>query len=74
LNARRSARRQEGREALFGTLMAAAVVIAAAHGVILSLYVEPIYTLTVCLILGIATAGIANAGAPLLPWRARRAS
>jgi hypothetical protein len=74
LNARRSARRKEGLERLFGTFAAAAVVIAAAHGVILSLYVEPIYTLTVCLVLGIATAGIARPGVALLPWRARRAS
>jgi O-antigen ligase len=74
LNARRSARREEGLESLFGTMLAAAVVIAAAHGVILSVYVEPIYTLTVCLVLGFATAGIAKPGAALLPWRARRAS
>jgi O-Antigen ligase len=71
LHSRKLARLKDDRERLFGTLAAAAVVIAGAHGVILSLYVEPIYTLTVCIVLGIATAGIAGLGAPLLPWRHR---
>lgn len=74
LHARASARVRAGSERLFGTLAAASVVIVAAHGVILSLYVEPIYTLTVCLVLGLATAGMANLGASLLPWRTRRAT
>jgi O-antigen ligase len=69
LHMRGSARRRTGAERTYATLVAAAVVIAAAHGVILSLYVEPIYTLVVTLVLGLATAGIANLGAPLWPWR-----
>jgi hypothetical protein len=73
-NMRGSARRREGAERTFATLTAAAVVIVAAHGVILSLYVEPVYTLVVTLVLGIATAGIANLGTPLLPWRRRAAA
>ena len=73
-HARRSGRKREGLEKSFGTCAAAAVVIAAAHGVILSVYVEPIYTLTIFLVLGMATAGIADLGASLLPWRDRRAS
>ncbi|HEY7876356.1 MAG TPA: O-antigen ligase family protein [Actinomycetota bacterium] len=74
LHMRAGARRRSGPEGLFATLVAAAVMIVAAHGVILSLYVEPIYTLTVTLLLGIATAGVAGLGAPLLPRRGRAAA
>jgi O-Antigen ligase len=74
LHMRASARTKPGPESLFATLVAAAVVTVAAHGVILSLYVEPIYTLVVTLLLGIATAGIAGLGVPLLPWRRRAAT
>ena len=38
----------------YASLLAAAVVAAAAHGFILSLYVEPIYTLVISLLLGLA--------------------
>jgi O-antigen ligase/polysaccharide polymerase Wzy-like membrane protein len=68
-NMRARAKTRPEPERLFATLMAASIVIAAAHAVILSLYVEPIYTLVVTLVLGAATAGIANLGVPLLPWR-----
>ncbi|MGH2790170.1 MAG: O-antigen ligase family protein, partial [Actinomycetota bacterium] len=44
LHARATASSTEGRERLFGTLVAAAVLSVAAHAAILSLYVEPIYT------------------------------
>ena len=54
LNARNAARTSQGRVAAFAWLSAVAVVIAAAHAVILSLYVEPIYTLTISLLLGVA--------------------
>ena len=56
----------------FSTLAAAGVMIAAAHGVILSLYVEPIYTLTISLLLGVAAASSAGAGMPMLPWAKTR--
>lgn len=52
----------------FSTLTAAGVVTAAAHGVILSLYVEPIYTLTISLLLGVAAANGTGSTSPLLPW------
>lgn len=74
LHARARARISAGDESLFATLAAAAVVVAGAHAVILSLYVEPVYTLGVCLVLGLATAGLAELGAPLLPWRTRGAA
>lgn len=47
----------EGTAMLDHTVAAAAVVVAAAHAVILSLYVEPVYTLTISLVLGLALAG-----------------
>lgn len=55
--ARQEARAAEGERRIFATLLATAVVAAAAHGVILNLFTEPLYTLTVTLILGLATVG-----------------
>ena len=51
-----------GEAAALAALTAVGVFIAAAHAVILSLYVEPIYTLTISLLLG---AGAAAVDAPL---------
>ena len=48
---------RRGAEQMFATLSSMAVVVAAAHAVILSLYVEPIYTLVISLLLGVAMAG-----------------
>jgi len=48
---------RRGDDQLFATLSSMSVVIAGAHAVILSLYVEPIYTLTISLLLGAAMAG-----------------
>ena len=72
LNARSAARRTAGPERVFATCIAAAVVTVAAHGMILSLYVEPVYTLVVSLLLGIALAAGMDARGPLLPWRSGR--
>lgn len=71
LHARARARSSEGAERSFSTLTAAAVVIVGAHGLILSLYVEPIYTLTISLIIGIAMAGALNLSTSVWPWRTR---
>ncbi|MBA2427682.1 MAG: O-antigen ligase family protein [Actinobacteria bacterium] len=57
-------------EKTWSTLAAAAVLIAAAHGVVLSLYVEPVYTLVISLLLGLAMAGTTNLKSSVLPWRA----
>lgn len=57
LHARVAARVREGAEALFATLAAMSIAIAGAHAVILSLYVEPIYTLVISVLLGLAMAG-----------------
>ncbi len=72
LNARSASRRTAGPERVFATCIAAAVVTVAAHGMILSLYVEPVYTLVVSLLLGIALAAGMDARGPLLPWRSGR--
>ncbi len=54
LHALFASRKGDGAEATFFSVAAAAVVIAAAHGVVLSFYVEPVYTLTISLVLGLA--------------------
>jgi len=74
LQARAAARVLAGRERLFATLVTASVVSAAAHGAILSLYVEPTYTLTITLLLGFATVSGLGLGAPLRPWRSKAPS
>jgi hypothetical protein len=49
-------------------------VIAAAHGVILSLYVEPIYTLVVSLVLGVAMAAGTRLPVSVVPFRRARSA
>ncbi|MDQ3951986.1 MAG: O-antigen ligase family protein [Actinomycetota bacterium] len=72
LYARAAARSKEGEERELSTAAAWAVVIAAAHAVILSLYVEPIYTLIVSLVLGIAMAAGMRLPVTVVPFRAKR--
>jgi hypothetical protein len=76
LHSRARARERAEDDALFATLMTASVVIAAAHAVILSLYVEPIYTLVISLLLGAALAGATELQGSMWPWRSetRRAA
>lgn len=69
LHARAAAREKEGDERLFATCLACAVVIAAAHAAILSLYVEPIYTLSVSVMLGLAVASAVGLRRSVWPWR-----
>lgn len=69
LHARAAARAKEGEEAELSTAAAWAVVIAGAHAVILSLYVEPIYTLIVSLLLGVAMAAGLRLPVSVLPFR-----
>lgn len=69
--ARRSARTDEGATKNLSQMLAMAVVIIAAHGVVLSLYVEPVYTLTASLLLGLAIAGVTDERGPLVPWKRR---
>lgn len=71
LFARSGSRVLAGRERLVSLFLAAGVVTAGAHAVILSLYVEPIYMLVISLLLGLAVAGMTDLGSPLLPWKAR---
>ncbi len=69
LHALAVARRQGDQEGLFGNAALAGVVAAAAHAVVQNLYVEPIYTLTISLVLGLAMAGGLAPGVSILPWR-----
>lgn len=62
LHGRTAAISARGRERLFAVFVTAGVVAAAAHGVILSLYVEPIYILCVSLLLALAVAGSPEPG------------
>ncbi len=71
LHARTGGRKHEGREGGFSALAGVAVMIAAAHGVILSLYVEPIYTLTISLLIGVAAASVMSSEVKLRPPRMR---
>jgi hypothetical protein len=57
LHARAAARMTGARERLFSTLVAASIAIAGAHAVILSLYVEPVYTMAISLLVSLAMAG-----------------
>lgn len=72
LHARTAANAMEGRERLFRTLLAAAIFSLAAHAAILSLYVEPTYTLTVSLLLALGMAGATDLGRSVLPWHNRK--
>jgi hypothetical protein len=56
---------------MFATLAATAVITAGLHGVILSLFVEPVYTLAVSLVLGLAMAGSTRLNRSVLPWRSQ---
>lgn len=69
MHARASARDEEGDAAVFYTAAATSMIIVGAHAVILSLYVEPTYTLTISIVLGLATSGIARLRRSILPWK-----
>lgn len=62
-----------GPDKVFAALLGMSCVIAAAHGVILSLYVEPVYTLSISVLLGLAVAAGQDLPCGLLPARLRRA-
>jgi O-antigen ligase len=71
LHARAAARAFSGDERILRVLLTGAVLAAAAHAVILSLYVEPIYTLVISLVIGLAMAGAAQLPTSVWPWRTR---
>lgn len=73
LHARAAGRANSGDERVFRVLLTAAVLAAAAHAVILSLYVEPIYTLVISLVIGLAMAGATQLSTSVIPWRSRTA-
>ncbi|HEV3485695.1 MAG TPA: hypothetical protein VG106_09830, partial [Vicinamibacterales bacterium] len=64
-----AARYADPNESLLRTLLTGAVFAVAAHAVILSLFVEPIYTLVVSLVLGLALSGALALGHSVWPWR-----
>ena len=69
LHARQASRERGDDDAVFATLITASVVTVAAHAVILSLYVEPIYTLVISLVLGAAMASAQGLVGSVWPWR-----
>jgi O-antigen ligase len=71
LHSRAASRERRGVERTFSSLATAAVLTVAAHAAILSLYVEPVYTLVVSLVLGLAMAGAMGLSRSILPWRGR---
>lgn len=73
VHARAAAAVSRGDERLFRVLVTGALLAAAAHAVILSLYVEPIYTLTISLLIGLAMAGATNLSTSVIPWRTKPA-
>jgi O-antigen ligase len=73
LHARAASRVRRGDQRLFAALTAAAVASIGAHALILNLFVEPIYTLSISIILGLAMAIGMDLGASVVPWRTRRA-
>lgn len=73
VHARAAAVVGRGDERLLRSLVTAALLAAAAHAVILSLYVEPIYTLTISLLIGLGIAGATDLGTSLIPWRTKPA-
>ena len=68
LHSRAAARAFGGERRMWASLIAMAVVIAMSHALVLSLYVEPIYTLVVSLLIGL---GVAHGRIPgsVWPWR-----
>ena len=69
LQARAEARTTSGDRSVFASLLTASMLLAAAHAVILSLYVEPIYTLVISVLMGAALAGAGELKRSVLPWR-----
>jgi hypothetical protein len=64
----------DGDERLLGSSAAMAIIALTAQGVILSLFVEPIYTLVVSLILGLALCWTIDLRRSIIPWRTQRAT
>lgn len=71
LHSRAAALQARGNDRLLRSLVTAAVVAAAAQGVILSLFVEPIYTLVISILVGLAMAGTTNLSTSVWPWKTR---
>jgi len=69
LQARAEAHSTAGERSVFASLLTASVLLAAAHAAILSLYVEPIYTMVISVLLGAALAGAPDLKRSLVPWR-----
>lgn len=71
LHSRAAALQARGNERFFRSLVTAAIVAAAAQGVILSLFVEPIYTMVISILVGLAMAGTTDLTTSLWPWKTR---
>jgi len=71
LHALAAARSGRGFEGLLGNAALAGVVAATVHAVVQNLYVEPVYTLSICLVLGLAMAGRLAPGTSIVPGRGK---
>jgi hypothetical protein len=71
LHARAAAWQRRDEERLMATMLATSVVVFAAHATILSLYVEPIYALTISLLVGMAMASAHRLPGAIWPPRLR---
>ncbi|MGH2748839.1 MAG: O-antigen ligase family protein [Actinomycetota bacterium] len=69
LHGRAAAREWSGDARIFATLTTASVVLISAHAVILSLYVEPAYSLGITLVIGLGLVGVGRLSRSILPWR-----
>lgn len=72
LHGRAAARASRSEERTFMTLATASVLALTAHAVILNVLVEPIYTLTVMLVLGLAVAGATELRTSVMPWKTQK--
>lgn len=71
LHARAAAWQKRDQERVMATMLTASVVVFTAHAAILSLYVEPIYTLTISLLVGMVMASAGGLAGAVWPPRLR---
>ena len=71
LHARAKSQIEVGDRRLLWTLCTCSLIIVAVHGLILNLYVEPVYTLTISILVGLAMVGASALETSVIPWRTR---
>ncbi|MDQ3985421.1 MAG: O-antigen ligase family protein [Actinomycetota bacterium] len=73
LHARAKSRLEAGNRRVLWSLCTASLIIVGVHGLILNLYVEPVYTLTISILVGLAMVGTTTLRTSVIPWRTRAA-